>query len=67
MASISPDYELIAVINKRDKKYLLSTNDLEKYFIPKKNIRITEEFLEKHNRGIGYTKVASNYIFKKLN
>ena len=66
MASISPNYDLIAVLNKRSNKYTHSTLNLEKYFIPKKNIKITEEFLEKHNRGVGYTKVATDYIFKKL-
>ena len=66
MASISNDYKFIAVINKRGKKFSLSTRNLEQYFIPKKNIEITEEFLEKHMRGVGYTKTATDYIFKRI-
>ena len=66
MASISNDYKFIAVINKRGKTFSLSTRNLEKYFIPKKNIEITEEFLEKHMRGVGYTKTATDYIFKRI-
>ena len=67
MASISSDYEFMAVINKRSNNFTISTLNLEKYFIPKKDIEITEEFLEKHMRGVGYTKTATNYIFKKIN
>ena len=66
MASISPDYEFIAVINKRSSNFTISTLNLEKYFIPKKEIEITEEFLEKHMRGVGYTKTATDYIFKRI-
>ncbi len=66
MASISNDYKFIAVINKRGKKFSLSTRNLEQYFIPKKNIEITEEFLEKHMREVGYTKTATDYIFKRI-
>ena len=66
MASISPDYEFIAVINKRGNNFTLSTQNLEKYFIPKKDIKISEQFLEKHQHGVGYTKTATNYIFKRI-
>lgn len=66
MASISPEYVLNAIINKRGRNFILSTRDLEKYFIPKKDVEITEEFLEKHMRGVGYTKTATDYIFKRI-
>jgi len=65
MASILPDYEFNAVIDKRGNNYTLSTRNLEKYFIPKKDVEITEEFLEKHMRGVGYTKTATDYVFKR--
>jgi hypothetical protein len=66
MASISPEYELNAVIDKRGCKFTLSTRNLEKFFIPKKEIEITEEFLEKYQRGVGYTKTATDYVFKRI-
>ena len=66
MASVSHDYEFIAVINKRSKKFTLSTRNLEQYFIPKKAIEITEEFMEKRGRGVGYTKTATDYVFKRI-
>ncbi len=67
MASILPDYKFIGVINKRGNDFKLSNKNLEKYFMSKKNIDITEEFLEKHMRGIGYIKTATDYVFKKIN
>ena len=66
MASISPDYEFIAVVNKRSNKFYLSTRNLEQYFIPKKEIEITEEFLDKYMRGVGYRKSATDYVFKRI-
>jgi hypothetical protein len=66
MVSISPDYELNAVTDKRRSKFTLSTRNLEKFFIPKKEIEITEEFLEKYQRGVGYTKTATDYVFKRI-
>lgn len=67
MASVSSDYEFIAVINKRNNKWTLSTRNLDKYFIPKKNIKITEEYMLEHSHGLGYTKTASDYVFKRIN
>lgn len=66
MASILPEYQLIAIVNKRNNKYFLSTNDLSSYFIPKKELQITEKYLEKIGRGVGYTKSASNYVFRRI-
>jgi hypothetical protein len=67
MASILPNYEFIAVINKRKSNWTYSSRNLKEYFILKKDIRITEEFLEKHKRGVGYTKTATDYVFKRIN
>jgi len=66
MASIDPEYELFAVINLINLRYYLSQKNLDNYFIPKKSIAITPEYLEKWQRGIGYKKSASLYLFKKV-
>ncbi|TFF99499.1 MAG: class I SAM-dependent methyltransferase [Promethearchaeota archaeon] len=66
MASISSEYKFIAVINKHNNNFTYSTRNLDKYFIPKKNIKITEKYLEKHNHGVGYRKSATDYVFKRL-
>ncbi len=66
MASIDPDYQLIAVYKRRnDTEYSISEKNLDSYFIPKSQRHISKAYLEKTQRGIGYTKNASGYIFKK--
>lgn len=66
MASIDPDFEFVAVIRKRSGKFSLSTKALENYFIPKKDVKVTRQLLEEKMRGVGYTKTASNYVFKRV-
>ena len=66
MASIDSNYKLIGVINKRGDKYTLSDKDLDSYFIPKKSLEITKEYLESIGRAIGYTKSPTTYLFKRI-
>ena len=66
MASIDEDFKFFAVINLRNQKYYYSEKNLEHYFISKKEMLITEELLEKRQRGIGYKKTASLYLFKRI-
>jgi hypothetical protein len=66
MASLDPDYELIGVYNRRsDEKFSISDKNLKEYLIPKKDIEVTKDHLQKTNKGIAYTKSPSGYIFKK--
>jgi hypothetical protein len=39
---------------------------LGEYFVPKKETDITKEYLEKIQKGIGYKKTASSYIFSRV-
>jgi len=66
MASIDESYRLVGVLNIRDDKYTLSDKDLDSYFIPKKAVKITREYLESIGRGIGYTKSPTTYLFKRI-
>jgi hypothetical protein len=66
MASIDPDYQLIATVHHRKGKYRLSTASLEDYFIPKKNIEVTRELLLERKKGIGYRKTATLYLFQMM-
>lgn len=47
------------------EKYEILDKDLSQYFIPKKDIPHTKEYVEQLQKRIGYTKTASMYIFKK--
>ena len=66
MAFLDPDYSLTAVIHRRNGRYTLSTQNLESYFIPKKPEQHTIAHLEKTQKGIGYTKTATSYLFQRL-
>ena len=67
MASIDTSFEFIGVVYYSKLVYRYTTKNLDKYFIPKKkDFKITKEHLEKTMKGIGYTKTASAYLFKKL-
>lgn len=65
MAKLDDDFTFFGVINYQNKKYYIKTDNLDKYFIPKKDNTVTKELLEKTNRGVGYTKPANYYLFKK--
>lgn len=66
LANIDQDYKLIGVINGRQEKYTISEKNLDDYFIPKKQITLTREYLEQLGKGVGYTKTANSYIFKRI-
>jgi len=51
MASLDTDYKLIAVYNRKsDDNFSISDKNLEQYLIPKKDIALTKEHLEKTMR-----------------
>lgn len=66
LASIDPDYEFIGVIQGRGDRLCVIEEDLDAYFQPTKETKVTEELLRKLNRGIGYTKTAPGYLFKRV-
>jgi len=66
MASIDKDCEFTGVFKKRSaNKYTFSDANLDTYFIPKKPRKITKTYLREIKKGIGYTKYASSYLFKR--
>lgn len=66
LASMDKDYKLISTVHKSNGKYRLSTTNLDKYFIPKKDIVVTKGYLYKTGEGVGYSKVAPLYIFQRV-
>ena len=66
MASIDEDYALVAVVKGKNGSYRLTEKDLASYMVPKKPVEITKAMLEERQRGIGYTKVASMYVFQRV-
>ncbi|MFC1914692.1 hypothetical protein ACFLWK_00330 [Chloroflexota bacterium] len=66
MSYIDSDYEFIGIFTKRGNNWSLSEKDLGLYFIPKKPLNITKEYIEKVGRGVGYTKSPAGYLFKRI-
>lgn len=65
MASIDPGYEFVAAIKHRSGRYRLVSRDLEAYFVPKRDVKVTAELLRSTGRGVGYTRSASAYVFQR--
>jgi hypothetical protein len=63
LASMDDGYRFIAAIAVRNGRYRLIETNLDSYFIPKSEIRITTEHLYKTQRGIAYKKTAWAYCF----
>ena len=66
MAAIDDDYRLKAVFSVRSGKHRISEKNLDEYFVPKSQIQITRDYLEKLQKGIGYKKTAGVYLFQKV-
>ncbi len=66
MAWLDADFELIAAVTRRGEKFSLTDRDLGAYFVPKKELEITKEYLEGLRKGVGYKKSAFSYVFKKV-
>jgi hypothetical protein len=70
LAHNDPDFELVAVIKRRGTRFTLLTQDLDAYFVPKtKSVPEDREaaraYLLALGRGVGYTKSAATYVFRK--
>ena len=66
LAAIDDDYQLKAVFSVRNGKHRISETNLHEYFIPKSQIQVTRDYLEKLQKGIGYKKTAGVYLFQKV-
>lgn len=66
LAFLDDRYDLTAVIHRRGEKFRLSEVNLNHYFVPKKDISHTSEYVREIGRGIGYTKSASVYLFQRV-
>ena len=66
MTSIDDDYEFIAAVYVKNGRYHITDRNLESYFIPKKQIKVTKEYLEELGKGLRYKKTANSYIFRRV-
>lgn len=66
LAAIDDDYQLIGAVLKSNARHRVSEKNLSKYFVPKKDLEISAATLERIQKGIGYTKTASSYLFRRV-
>ena len=64
MASIDPDYELLATVTHHHSRYRLDRNGLDRYLIPQRPVEVTRELLAATGRGVGYTRSPA-YVFRR--
>lgn len=66
LASIDPDYELIGAVTGHGDALRVDETGLGRWFHPKKPIEVTETLLRDRGRGLGYTKTATAYVFRRV-
>ncbi len=66
MAWLAPDYALVGAINRRAERFSLVESDLASYFVPKRELVVTREYLERTRRGVAYTRRAYAYVFRRV-
>ena len=66
VAALDDEYELVTAVHLRQGKHRLSDKNLTDYFVPKSaKTTITSDYLLELGRGIGYTKIATAYLFQR--
>lgn len=65
MASIDSRYQLRGVVISRSSSYRVSTDRLDTYLLPKRQVEVTPGLLHERGRGIAYTKSPFAYLFVK--
>ncbi|WP_347756596.1 hypothetical protein [Agrococcus sp. ProA11] len=66
LAFLDPRYELAAAIHRRAHGYRLVTDDLGRYFQPKRPPHPDRAGLLASGRGIAYTRPADVYLFRRV-
>ncbi|MBN1997660.1 hypothetical protein JW935_08920 [candidate division KSB1 bacterium] len=66
MAFLDDDFELIATITHRNGKYKYSSENLDLFFVPKKQEHPKIEEFEMNQKAIGYKKTVGNYLFRRV-
>ncbi len=63
LAHFDEDYEFIGIV---DKNNVIQTDDLESYFIVPKNKTASIQYVLQEMKGLQYSVVAENYLFRKI-
>ncbi|MCA9837675.1 MAG: hypothetical protein KC422_12230 [Trueperaceae bacterium] len=66
LAALDKDYKLIATVHRNKARYRISYSDLEAYFVAKGRTHLSKDYLHTLGRGVGYTKTAPLYLFRRV-
>jgi hypothetical protein len=66
MASLDPDWRLVAVYRRRGERFTFSDADLKTYMVPKRGEPPTETELESSMRGPAFTRSVAGYVFERI-
>lgn len=66
MARLDPDYALVGAVNGRGERFSLVETDLASYFVPKRDLAVTREYLTRTRRGVAFTRRAFAYAFQRV-
>jgi len=66
MARLDSDYMLVGAINRRGERFSLTERDLSTYFVPKRDLEVTREYLLRTRRGVAFTRRAFAYAFQRV-
>ena len=65
VARLDPEYTFVGAISRRGERFSFTDSDLDTFFIPKKAIQVTREYLLDLGRGLGYRRSAFAYLFQR--
>jgi hypothetical protein len=65
MASLDPDYRLVAVYRRVGERFSFAGDDLDSYMVPKRGAVPTRSELERTLRGPAFTRPVAGYVFER--
>ena len=66
LAALDDRYELVAAIAATSAGYRARTDALDRYLVPKRSSPVTSDEIRSTGRGVGYTKQAAAYLFRRV-
>ena len=66
MARLDADYALVGAVNGRGERFSLVETDLASYFVPKRDIAVTWEYVMRTRRGVAFARRAFAYAFQRV-
>lgn len=64
LAALDPSLRLAAAVHQHDGTYVIDTENLDSYLVPRRRAAADGETMRSQGRGIAYTRTAFAYVFK---